>query len=335
MLKITKLQKGLLAGLVLLVSLQAQAQQQGQYSQYMLNYFLINPAVAGVDEFIDVRSGYRMQWTGIEGAPRNYYISAHSPINKLHGRRPKGKKTDPHHVLGGMVTGQKMNILAHNSAYLSYAYHMPITRDAILSFGAMAGVSQFSINRDDARFADATYDPAIVGKNQTKFDANIGIWFYTPKFFAGISTVQITESKMDFSPGHAGYGVFNRHYYLTGGYRLKLDKYWTLIPSVLAKATAGATQVDINAKLRFRNIIWGGVSYRRTDAVAAMAGIGIPLDKTRPGQRHGNKTMLEISYSYDLTTSRLNKASYGSHEIMVGIRLPNFGKRIASPSDYW
>lgn len=335
MFKLPNINKGLLIGVVLLVSLNAKAQQQGQYSQYMLNYFLINPAVAGTDEFVDIKSSYRAQWTGIEGAPRNYYLSAYSPINKLHGRRPRGKKSEPHHVLGGLFSGQKMGILSHNSAYISYAYHLPLTRDAILSFGVMAGASQFSINRDDARFADGTSDQAIMMKNQTKFDANLGIWFYTPTVFAGLSTVQVTESQVDFSPQHAGNGVFNRHYYLTGGYKLKLDRYWTLIPSVLVKGTAAAYQIDINAKMRFRNIFWGGVSYRRTDAVAALAGVGIPLDKTRPGQRHGNKTMLEISYSYDLTTSKLNRASYGSHEIMVGIRLPNFGKRIASPSDYW
>lgn len=335
MFKVTNLVKGILMSLTILVFQHAQAQQQGQYSQYMMNYFLINPAVAGADEFLDVRAGYRMQWTGIEGAPRNYYMTVHSPINKLHGRRPKGKKTEPHHVLGGVVNGQKTNILSHNSAYISYAYHLPLTRDAILSFGIMAGVNQFGINREEARFSDAQYDPAIDVKNKIKPDAGIGIWFYTPKIFAGISTLQITESKVDFSEAHQGYGVLNRHFYLTGGYRAKLDKYWALIPSVLLKGTAQAYQVDINAKMRFRDIVWWGASWRRTDAIAILAGIGIPLDKTRPGQRHGNRTMLEIGYSYDLTTSRLNKASYGSHEIMVAVRLPNFGKRIASPSDYW
>src|SRR6478735_8739705 len=102
MFRISSIIKGILMSLVLMVSLNVKAQQQGQYSQYMMNYYLINPAVAGTDEFLDARVGYRMQWTGIEGAPRNYYMTVHSPIDKLHGKRPRGKRTDPHHVLGGM-----------------------------------------------------------------------------------------------------------------------------------------------------------------------------------------------------------------------------------------
>src|SRR6476620_7722859 len=103
MFKISSIIKGILMGLVLLVSLNAKAQQQGQYSQYMMNYFLINPAVAGADEFLDARIGYRMQWTGIEGAPRNYYMTVHSPIDKLHGKRPRGNRTNPHPGYGGVI----------------------------------------------------------------------------------------------------------------------------------------------------------------------------------------------------------------------------------------
>jgi Type IX secretion system membrane protein PorP/SprF len=47
------------------------AQQLPQYSQYMLNQMAINPAVAGKDEFSEVRSNNRLQWVGITDAHVN------------------------------------------------------------------------------------------------------------------------------------------------------------------------------------------------------------------------------------------------------------------------
>ena len=47
-----------------------QAQQLQQYTQYMLNDLAINPAVAGKDNFADMRSNNRYQWVGMTDAPR-------------------------------------------------------------------------------------------------------------------------------------------------------------------------------------------------------------------------------------------------------------------------
>src|SRR3954467_14060469 len=56
------------------------AQQLPQYSQYMLNEMAINPAVAGRDDFAEVRSNNRQQWLGITDAPRTYMLTLQGPI---------------------------------------------------------------------------------------------------------------------------------------------------------------------------------------------------------------------------------------------------------------
>lgn len=335
MLKFTRITKGILFLTLFLAGFPGFSQQMGQYSQYMMNYFLINPAVAGTEDFTDIRMGYRMQWTGLQGAPRNYYVSVHAPLDKTMTRRRPGKKAKPHHTIGGYAAGQTLGLLSHNSAYATYAYHLPLSSEWTMSMGAIAGINQFALDKNSADFGDGTsYDPALQAKSQAKFDVGVGIWLYSSKFFGGLSSIQIAQNKIDFAQSVPGSGMLSRHYYLTAGYKWRIDELWTVVPSFLVKGTVEAFQVDINTKVRFKDRFWAGASYRRSDAVAFLGGISVPLSDRRHNQRHGNNVMLDIGYSYDLTTSRLNKYSYGSHEIMIGIRIPTFG-RILNPQDFW
>ena len=67
---------------LLLTSTWLMAQQRAQYSNFALNNYLQNPAITGIEDYTDIKLGFRNQWVGIEGAPRTYYFSAHMPINK-------------------------------------------------------------------------------------------------------------------------------------------------------------------------------------------------------------------------------------------------------------
>jgi type IX secretion system PorP/SprF family membrane protein len=311
------------------------AQQQGQYSQYMMNYFLVNPGVAGAEDFTDIKMGYRRQWTGINGAPQNYYISGHGPLDKEHGKRRPGKMATPHNSIGAMFSGQKQGVLSHNSGYISYAYHLPLTMKATLSMGAQAGFNQFSIDQDAADWGDAMYDPTIAGRKQTKFDLGVGAWFYTPQFFAGLSSMQIGQSKLDFASKVPGNGTLTRHFYAMAGYKWKVNKQFAVVPSFLFRGTPTAYSIDLNTKCRYKDIAWLGASYRHKDAIVLLAGVSVPLVSLyRHNQRHGNNPMIDIGYSYDFTTSGIRKVSNGSHEIMIGLRIPTFG-RVLSPEQFW
>jgi type IX secretion system PorP/SprF family membrane protein len=340
--KMKKLKK--IVGIVVFtcIGFSLHAQQQGQFSQYMMNYFLINPAVAGTEDFVDVRAGYRSQWAGLTGSPQNYYVSGHFPINKLHSSmRKQVKKKQAHHSMGGFVSGQTLGALSHKSAYLSYAYHLPLSSKWDLSMGAMGGFNQLSVDPNALNFGDNINDPAAASSaNKTKFDMGLGIWLYSDKLFFGLSSMQILQNKIDFSGGldvATNKGMLNRHYYLTGGYKFQVNKEVQIIPSILLKNTVTAFQMDINTKVRYKNLFWGGMSYRKQDAIVLLAGVGIPLGQSRPGSgvgRNGSSSRLEIGYSYDLVTSKLNAYSKGSHEIMLALILP-MGGRVVCPSNYW
>ena len=56
--------------LLCLLSKQSFGQQDPQYTQYMYNMNIINPAYAGSSDATSIGILYRDQWEGVEGAPK-------------------------------------------------------------------------------------------------------------------------------------------------------------------------------------------------------------------------------------------------------------------------
>jgi len=65
------------------------AQQKPQYTQYVMNNFILNPAIAGIENYVDLKAGYRAQWQGLDGAPVTSYISIHAPIGNINLSTPR------------------------------------------------------------------------------------------------------------------------------------------------------------------------------------------------------------------------------------------------------
>src|SRR5687767_3375275 len=84
------------------VSITVSAQQKPYYTQYILNNYILNPAISGIENYTDLKLSYRNQWTGIDGSPVTTYLSVHSPIGKkdyrttatsfeIPGENPRGR----------------------------------------------------------------------------------------------------------------------------------------------------------------------------------------------------------------------------------------------------
>ena len=78
------------------------AQAKPSYTQYILNNYILNPAVTGIENYTDIKLSNRNQWTGINGAPVTTYLTMHGPIGKtdlrttatsfaVAGDNPRGK----------------------------------------------------------------------------------------------------------------------------------------------------------------------------------------------------------------------------------------------------
>jgi len=320
------------------ISIMAISQAKPSYTQYILNNFILNPAVAGIENYTDIKGSYRNQWTGINGAPVTSYISIQGPINKpdlrtgptsfkVKGINPRGKdywdqyvSPPAHHGIGMVLVNDKAGYINRWSLYGSYAYHKPLSPRMTLSAGFNAGISSVNLDRSKIDFASTDpNDPAIgyaTGElKKIKPEVGAGLWLYSSRFYAGLSVLNIIPGKANFVKNDK-YGTFyTPNYFLTAGYRILLNDDLNLIPSIMVQYwQPQLTAIHVNAKLQYLDQIWVGGSYRHSDLVAgysAMTGVNI-------------SNTFNVSYAYEVaTTNRLRTYTGNTHEIVVGFLLGN------------
>jgi len=279
------------------------SQQLPQYSQYMLNDYVLNPAIAGIHDYYQVRSNYRYQWTGIVDAPRTYTISVFGP----HKKKDMG--------FGGYIFNDVTGPTSRIALYGSYAYNIMIQQDMRLSFGLNAGLIQYKVDGTKITLHDTEEDVVFSNSilNDYLPDATFGLYFYTPQYYVGFSAAQLIMSKINFKEvDAAGINKLTNHFHLIAGYKYSINEKLDVEPSVMLKYTSPATpQVDINAKIIYLKNTWGGISYRTKDAVSILLGYIF-------------EDQLYFGYSYDFNTSTLSKYSSGSHELMFGIKFNKY-----------
>lgn len=315
------------------------SQQRPQYTQYVLNNFLLNPALSGIENYTDVKLGHRQQWLGLQDAPKTSFITANFALgNGYSWKNPlslDGDEQDPrgwnyqqnytaspaHHGLGFTAIVDKAAKLSTTTLNITYAYHLPLSGTTNLAVGIAAGATQLNIDIN-ALILENPIDPILADASHTRLnpDLSLGLWFYGARFFAGLSAQQIIPQKLSFNVSQTGKQV--AHYFLTTGYKQPLGEDFSVLPSVLVKVVGNLpTSVDVNAKLNFRNKVWLGVGYRNGDALNMMLGVNV-------------NHQFNLTYAYDYTTSKLKGPSTGSHELVLGVLLNNVYK-VVCPQKMW
>ncbi len=279
----------IITALALLFAQKSLGQQDVQFSQYMYNPIEINPAYAGTKEGFIMTGMVRMQWVGVEDAPKTQTFSIHSPIDKNMG-------------LGFTATNDKTGPLNQTMFYWDYSYQIDIGFDSRLSFGLNAG---FHIMNLDLLSID-TYnqnDPEQYNLNN-RFLPNmgVGLYFYTYNYYVGLSAPRLLEQ--NFSPTSTGQSLLVRHYFFMGGYVFDLDEVVKVKPSIVFKYTPN-TPISFDFSMNLYHERWGvGFSYRQEDAVVGLFQLFL-------------NQQLSVGYSYDYTLSDLRHDSSGSHEFML------------------
>lgn len=291
--------------LLSLISFYGISQQLPQYTQYMLNEMAINPAVAGKDDFADVRSNSRYQWVGITDAPRTYMLTLHGPIK------------DKNMGIGMNLYTDIVGPTRRTGLNFSYAYHMKMKDDMFLSMGLSAGVLQWGIDGSKLYLRDEG-DENLLSTYQTTYvpDFGAGIYFHKKdRFYVGLSLPQLYQAPIKLYEGAGKNSRIVNHFNLNAAYKFDLGDDFKIEPSFLVKyAIPAPPKLDIGARVIYQEQIWLGGAYRHNDAFTALIG-------------YFYKNYLMIGYSYDFTTTNIKKYSSGTHEIMLGIR---FSKKQAS-----
>jgi len=292
--------------LAFVLSLQSYAQQDPQFTQYMYNMSVINPAYATADEgMLNLGGHYRTQWVGLEGAPKTGSFFAHTPIND---------KIE----IGISFTNDNIgDVVSENNVFADFAYVIPIGYESNISFGLKAGFTFFDTTFDGFILQSGNTSTDIAfNENITKAFPNLGLgaFFFTDYYYLGFSAPNMLSSKhIETENGIIATGVENVHYFFTGGYVFDLNRDLKLKPSFMAKSVKGAPlAVDITANVLVNQRLEAGLGYRFGDAVTGMVNFRI-------------NPQLRIGYAYDYTTSNLGSFNSGSHEIFILFDIDLFG----------
>jgi len=282
------------------------AQQLAQYSLYMFNNYVLNPAVAGSTPCSEVRLGYRTQWVGFDAQPKTMYASFYKTL-----RSKKQGPTRGRHAVGAYVEQDQTGPSQRTAFYLSYSYHLPLTRTYWLGMGIFGGIMQYSFN--PGSLYTTTPGDATLSSAGNKFvvpDLSPGVWLYSSKHYVGFSIKSIVGNRLTNA------SKLTRDYYFTTGYKISTKGPWALLPSTFIKYTASAPiGIDVNCLADYKNIFAIGLGYRHFDALEAMLKINI--------------RNFFVAYTYDYNVSKLRVANSNTHEVMLGFRIcsPDFNAK--------
>jgi len=273
-------------------------QQLPQLTQYEQNNYAINPAIAGMYDYYQVKTSVRNMWGDL--GPKTTILS-------IYGK--KGENIG----LGGMVYSDSEGATSRIGGNISYSHHFSLSSDIKIALALSAGFLQYRLVKDQLTWYQED-DPDAVGGDVVRAipDATFGINTYGKNWYVGLSIPQLLSNNIDLIDRNfyelqetESEGKLNRHYYLLGAYNHVLNPFWSIEPSLLLKSATTDTQFDFGVKATWNDKLWFGTGYRTNGQMSALAGYSI-------------QDRYIIGYSYDM----LGDASVlgATHEFVLGIK---------------
>ncbi len=280
---------------LLISSLAAWSQQYPLFTNYVLNDFGFNPAIAGSTPYWDTRLTYRQQWAGIDEAPQTQIASIQGPTKTI--------------GFGGYFFNDTAGKIRRTGFSLAASYGFELGDFGKIGLGVSGGYYNVRLKSSDNLLGST--DPLFAqGASGMKVpEVSAGIYLQMKNgAFVGISMPHLLRKELTFSNQETLGRDLQPHYYGMAGYRKRLNDMLEVEPSVLVKFTENAPiQFDGALRVIYNDKFWLGGSYRHAAAATAMAGYEI------------NRAMT-IAYAYDLTLSDLRVMSGGSHEFSFGYK---------------
>lgn len=300
--------------LILLGTFSSKAQQDPQYTQYMYNTQVVNPAYAGNREALSFGLLYRTQWVNFgDGAPNTGTFTVNSPIASNMG-------------LGLSVVNDRIGPAVETNFNIDYSYSINTSETGKVSFGLKAGLDILDVDFTKLNIYDPS-DPYFQENNiDNKLQPQIGagIYYNTEKFYAGLSvpnfltTKHFDKSSIENTQVETT-AAERMHYFLIAGYVFDLSDNLKFKPATLFKMVSGSPlQADVSANFLLYDKLTLGAAYRWSAAMSAMVGF----------QATDN---IFIGFGYDYQTTDIETYSDGSYEVMLRFELFNKPERVLTP----
>ena len=289
-----------------------QAQQDPNYTQYMYNMSVINPAYAGSKESLSGGLLYRKQWVEIEDAPTTGTFFAHSPVGRNVG-------------LGLSAITDKIGPVEENNIYGDFSYTLNLGGEHKLAFGLKAGATfhKVGLYSDIGNGNVPDLDDPAFAENSSKTFLNLGtgLFYYTNKYYVAFSVPNMLKSKhLDYDGRQ--FGSETTHYFLTGGYVFDINPNLKFKPFAMVKSAFNApTSFDMSTNFLIQDKLELGATYRLDDSFGAMINFAITPN-------------LKIGYAYDHIISDLKVVTSSSHEVILLFDL-NFPKKVSQSPRYF
>ena len=281
------------------------SQQDSQYTQYMYNTPLVNPAYAGSRETITAFLLHRNQWVGLDGAPVTNNFSINMPVG------------DSNFGVGLNFVNDEIGPVSENEISADLAYFIQVSENYKLSLGLKGTANLFQLDVNKLRIFDPA-DPQFQNVD-TEFSPNVGagLYLFSDKTYFGLSVPNFFESYR-YNDNNVEITKEKMHFYFIAGHVFTLSPNIDFKPAVLSKIVEGAPlQADVTANFLFFDKLTLGAAYRWDASVSALAGFQI-------------SDSWFIGYGYDLETTKLSNYNSGSHEIFLRYEVFN-RSRVSAP----
>lgn len=297
--------------LLLSTAVPSHAQDELMLTQHWALPTFYNPANTGNTDYLRIRGGARLQWIGIENAPKSFFGAADSPFQLM------GKRIG----VGLSVMQESLGLFSNLNLGLQLSYKFKIGKGT-LSVGVQPAYynSQFKgsevvlpDNDDYHQGTDTSIPTQDLSGNHFDFSAGVS---YTHKFFTvGVSCMHILNPKVNLTmEGSTSNDAqvyeteLPRQLYLVADGNIPIkNTLFELQPSLLLTSDLSWFTGEAAMRATYNHFLTFGVAYRYQDAV------GVTL-----GAEYKN---FFLGYAYEYPLSGINKASSGSHEIVAGYRL--------------
>lgn len=301
----------LLWGCFLMGALPARAQSDAQFSQYfeVPNYY--NAAAVGTTDLLKIRGGARLQWVGIQGAPKTFVVAADMPFMLFKKR----------FGVGLVMQQESMGLYKNLNLGAQVAYKQKLF-NGTLSIGAQFGFVDQSFKGTEVYIPDQDdfhqpNDDAIPKQDirGNAFDVSAGVFYSHPKFWLGVSGTHLNAPAVSLN-ADSGENSEEKNYefqigrtlYFMAGSNIKVkNTLFEVMPSALVKTDFTFTTWEATLRGRYNRFLSLGVGYRWKDAVYAI------ISAELKG--------FYIGFSYDYPTSAIARATSGSFEIFAGYSL--------------
>jgi type IX secretion system PorP/SprF family membrane protein len=274
----------------------ATGQQDPQYTQYMLNTQVINPALVGSRGVTTIGALYRSQWLGLDGAPTTQTLHFNTPLSEKVG-------------IGFSVVNDEIGNGTSQETFVdgSFSYNLPVSDYANLSFGIKASANILNVDFSQlVNYGAEANLPNIDNKFSPNF--GVGVFYNTDKFYAGLSVPRILETE-HFDNDYKGTFLASEqmNFYFISGFVFELNPDLKLRPGMLMKAVQGAPlSVDVSASMLFNETFSFGAAYRFDSSVSALFGFQVT-----------EKFLLGLSYDWETTELGSTQFNDGSFEVFL------------------